>query len=284
MKELKTASLSEIPERLEILLTSENGYSRKTKNILVRYARWSLTYNKIMMKSDTKYINFEYNVIGVYPYIYLIPTIKVYKLDRIIGNNLIYSVIDTIKDPKVCFDIPALIELGEKHGVEFRQYRGKGPNKKPMARVMLRKFTDIESSYFYLEDYISTDDIIIETFDGLKSSEQRDVFLELGTPCFCMTLNSETKEWIFSLNPTIGSFPEDINFQGYPDDWSEKGIIQRYQEFSEDLQKPRQKVTPESVAEEKRLELERRKKIKEQKRTKNRNNDRSKKICNVSGK
>lgn len=37
---------------------------------------------------------------------------------------------------------------------------------------------------FYLEDYISTDDIIIETFDGLKSSEQRDVFLELGTPCF----------------------------------------------------------------------------------------------------
>lgn len=99
-----------------------------------------------------------------------------------------------------------------------------------------------------------------------------------------MTLNSETKEWIFSLNPTIGSFPEDINFQGYPDDWSEKGIIQRYQEFSEDLQKPRQKVTPESVAEEKRLELERRKKIKEQKRTKNRNNDRSKKICNVSGK
>ena len=53
------------------------------------------------------------------------------------------------------------------------------------------------------------------------------------------------------------------------------------QNFSEDLQKPRQKVTPESVAEEKRLELERRK---EQKRTKNRNNDRSKKICNVSGK
>lgn len=96
-----------------------------------------------------------------------------------------------------------------------------------------------------------------------------------------MILNSETKEWIFSLNPTIGSFPEDINFQGYPDDWSEKGIIQRYQEFSEDLQKPRQKVTPESVAEEKRLEMERRK---EQKRTKNRNNDRSKKICNFSGK
>ena len=96
-----------------------------------------------------------------------------------------------------------------------------------------------------------------------------------------MTLDSETKEWIFSLNPTIGSFPEDINFQGYPDDWSNEGIIQRYQEFSEDLQKPRQKVTPESVAEEKRLELERRK---EQKRTKNRNNDRSKKICNVSGK
>ena len=25
----------------------------------------------------------------------------------------------------------ALIKLGEKHGVEFRQYRGKGPNKKP---------------------------------------------------------------------------------------------------------------------------------------------------------
>lgn len=44
MKELKTASLSEIPERLEKLLTPENGYSRKTKNILVRYARWSLTY------------------------------------------------------------------------------------------------------------------------------------------------------------------------------------------------------------------------------------------------
>lgn len=115
MKELKTASLSEIPERLEKLLTPENGYSRKTKNILVRYARWSLTYNKIMMKSDTKYINFEYSVVGVYPYIYLIPIIKVYKLDRIIGNNLVYSVIDTIKDPKVCFDIPALIELGEKH-------------------------------------------------------------------------------------------------------------------------------------------------------------------------
>ena len=31
MKELRTASLSEIPERLEKLLTSENGYSRKTK-------------------------------------------------------------------------------------------------------------------------------------------------------------------------------------------------------------------------------------------------------------
>ena len=59
MKELKTASLSEIPERLEKLLIPENGYSRKTKNILVRYARWSLTYNKVMMKSDTKYVNFE---------------------------------------------------------------------------------------------------------------------------------------------------------------------------------------------------------------------------------
>lgn len=64
---------------------------------------------------------------------------------------------------------------------------------------MLRKFTDIESSYFYLEDYISTDDIIIETFEGLKSSEQRDVFLELGTPCFYMTLNSETKNGFLLL-------------------------------------------------------------------------------------
>lgn len=77
------------------------------------------------MKSDTKYVNFEYSVVGIYPYIYLIPTIKVYKLDRIIGSNLVYSVIDTIKNPRVCFDIPALIKLGEKHGVEFRQYRGK---------------------------------------------------------------------------------------------------------------------------------------------------------------
>ncbi len=50
-----------------------------------------------MMKSDTKYVNFEYSVVGIYPYIYLIPTIKVYKLDRIIGSNLVYSVIDTIK-------------------------------------------------------------------------------------------------------------------------------------------------------------------------------------------
>lgn len=73
------------------------GTHEKNKNILVRYARWSLTYNKVMMKSDTKYVNFEYSVVGIYPYIYLIPTIKVYKLDRIIGSNLVYSVIDTIK-------------------------------------------------------------------------------------------------------------------------------------------------------------------------------------------
>lgn len=272
MKELRTTVLSEIPGRLEESLTPENGYSRKTRNILVRYAKWSLTYNKVMMKSDTRYLNFEYSVVGIYPYIYLIPVIKVYKLDRIVGSNLFYSVIDTIKDPGVCFDIPALTELGKKHGVEFRQYRGKGPNKKPMARVMLRKFTDIESSYFYLEDYISTDDIVVETLEGLKSSEQRDIFLELGTPCFCMTLNPETKEWIFTLNPTIESFPGDINFQGYPDDWSDEEMIRRYQEFSEDLKKPRQIITPESVAEEKRLEKERRREIKEQKRARKQKN------------
>lgn len=34
MKELKTASLSEIPERLEKLLTPENGYSRKKQKYL----------------------------------------------------------------------------------------------------------------------------------------------------------------------------------------------------------------------------------------------------------
>lgn len=232
---------------LENMLSLENGFSKRTKNILIRYARWSLTYNKVMMKSDTRYINFEYHVLGIYPYIYLVPVVFVYKLGKMIGGNLFYDIIDTITDSKVCFDTEALKELGKKYDVDFRQYKGKGKNKKPMARVMLRKFTDIESSYFYLEDYISTEDIIIETPEGLRSSEQRDIFLELGTPCFYMSRYTLRKHepgvepfppggWSFVLNPDFSEIQR-ISLKDFSNDQT---IYQRIEEFLIEQKKPRE--------------------------------------------
>lgn len=231
----------------EEIFTPENNFSKRTKNILTRYAKWSLTYNKVMTKSDTRYINFEYHVIGIYPYIYLVPVILVYKLKNIIGKNMYYEVIDRVTDPRVCFDTDALRELGKRYDVEFRQYKGKGKNKIPMARVMLRKFTDIESSYFYLEDYISTDDIIIDSFEGLKSSEQRDVFLELGVPCFYMskytTIKHEPEKepynpngWTMVLNPDFSEL-QDISLKQFSEDLT---IYQRIEEFLIEQKKPRE--------------------------------------------
>ena len=116
-----------------------------------------------------------------------------------------------------------------------------------MARVMLRKFTDIESSYFYLEDYISTDDIIIDSFEGLKSSEQRDVFLELGVPCFYMSKYTTIKHepgkepynpngWTMVLNPDFSEL-QDISLKQFSEDLT---IYQRIEEFLIEQKKPRE--------------------------------------------
>ena len=78
-----------VVEELESNLTPENGFSKRTKNILVRYAKWSLTYNKVMMKSDTRYINFEYHVVGIYPYICLLYTSDA--ADELVPEILIYD-------------------------------------------------------------------------------------------------------------------------------------------------------------------------------------------------
>lgn len=177
---------------------------QKYRNSLDRYKRWSQTYSK-PMEGGGYYMSFEYNVIGISPFVYIFPEIVIY---QIMGktNKPVEFIYD---DPETPFNTEKLKNIGDRYGMRFTQYKGKGPNKRPIHRVILRKFTDIENSYFYLKEYISLDDIVIETVEGLRSPENKELFDILGKDKFYMSSWATLKDsdpwnprkWIFSLEP-----------------------------------------------------------------------------------
>lgn len=213
---------------------------RRAQNLLKKYKRWSETYSR-PMEGNGYYMAFEYHVIGIFPYVYLIPVVIIYKmgLGRNITSNPDTPIEFFYKDLGLPFNSQALRDIGNKYGMDFIQYKGKGPNKKPLHRVILRKFTDIESSFFYLRDYISPDDIVIESVENLKSPDFRELFHMIESPIFYMSSWSSPKHeqeggfikplesgWNFVLDPDLS----EINYISF-DPFTGKGIYERIEEF-----------------------------------------------------
>ena len=215
---------------------------RRSQNLLKKYKRWSETYSR-PMEGHGHYMAFEYHVIGIFPYVYLIPIVIIYKISteggKFSGRSKDKPVEYFYQDLTLPFNTEALREIGNKYGMDFIQYKGKGPNKKPLHRVILRKFTDIEGSFFYLKDYISPDDIVIESPENLKSQEFRELFHLLKSPLFYISSYSSPKHskevsttfwgtgtWNLSLNPDFS----EINYISLQPFMNE-GVYNRIEEF-----------------------------------------------------
>lgn len=214
---------------------------RRAQNLLKKYKRWTETYSR-PMEGGGYYMTFEYHVVGIFPYVYLVPLVAVYKF--ISGKRKNSTYLDQpveyfYKDPTLPFNSDTLREIGNKYGMDFIQYKGKGPNKKPLHRVILRKFTDIEGSFFYLEEYISPDDIVIESPENLKSPDFRELFHMIGSPLFYMSSYSNpkhsqiqlgpwnTNSWTFSIDPDFS----EINYISLQLFQGEGNICSRIEEF-----------------------------------------------------
>lgn len=212
---------------------------RREQNLLRKYKRWSQTYSK-PMEGSKYYMTFEYHVLGFFPYIYIIPIVVVREKEK---TRLFSSKIqdDRIEDvffgnPLLPFDTGELKEIGDRYGMDFTQYKGSGRNKRPIHRVILRKFTDIEGSFFYLPDYISPEDIIVNSPEELRSQENRELFHNLGSPVFYISHYSSPKHdgyssgdmkcWNFVLDPDLSeiSYISIKPFLG-------EGIYERIEEF-----------------------------------------------------
>lgn len=208
---------------------------RRAQNLLKKFKRWSRTYSK-PMEGKGYYMTFKYHVIGIFPYVYIVPLVIVNTYTTsAYGSEVEYF----YKDPTLPFNTQALTEIGDKYGMKFIQYKGKGPNKKPLHRVVLRKFTDIESSFFYLEEYISPEDIVIDTPENLKTPDFRELFHMIKAPVFYMSSYSCPKhdnsvfnpwsngEWRFVINPDFSEIKY-ISLKPFIDDGN---IYNRIEEF-----------------------------------------------------
>lgn len=211
---------------------------RRAQNLLKKYRRWSKTYSR-PMEGNGYYMSFEYHVVGVFPHVYLFPIVIVYKmgLGRNRTSNPDVPVEIFYKDITLPFNSQALREIGNKYGMDFIQYKGKGPNKRPLHRVILRKFTDIEASFFYLGEYISPDDIVIESPENLKSPDFRELFHMIDSPLFYISSHCVPKHepggnlwssecWRFCMNPDFS----DLKYISLTPLVNE-GIYERIEEF-----------------------------------------------------
>ena len=213
---------------------------RRSSNIIERCRKWTFHYYSKPMEGPEYEMRFEYRVIGIYPYVYLIPIVVVGKRNIRINNCMSsnFEEVEVFNDITLPFNSEALSEIGKKYNMKFRQFKGKGKNKQPIHRVILRKFMDIETSFFYLEEYISPDDIVIDSPENLRSPEYRDLFHSIGTPIFYMG-NSIPKHqvgvdnswrsayWNFVINPDFSEIDK-ISLQVFAEDTS---IYSRIEQF-----------------------------------------------------
>ncbi len=213
---------------------------KKSFNILSRCFKWTYNYYNKIMEGPENEMRFEYSIVGIYPYIYLIPTVTILNKNITVSYKAPYNYkeIEHYNDIDIPFSTEFLFEIGKEHNMDFVQFKGKGKNKKPIHKIILRKYSDIENSYFFLNNYMSSEDIVIDSKEDLKSPEYRDLFHTIGSPIFYMA-ESLPKHmsgnynsfgypyWNFSINPDFSEISK-ISLEQFSADTS---IYSRIEEF-----------------------------------------------------
>lgn len=216
--------------------------NKKSFNILGRCFSWTNNYYNKIMDGPENEMRFEYSIIGIYPYVYLIPTVVILGKNITVSNNPPYNYkeIEYYNDITIPFDTEFLSEIGKEYNMKFIQFTGKGKNKKPIHQIILRKYSNIENSYFFLNNYISPEDIVINSIEELRSPEYKDLFHTIGSPIFYMaeSLPKHMPEeynswrypypyWNFSINPDFSEIKK-ISLEQFSTDTS---IYSRIEEF-----------------------------------------------------
>lgn len=143
-------------------------------------------------RNDSTYIGFLYDIVGIYPNIYILPMLCKFSTSFYGRVDKIFEVYE-YSDSSKYFSLDTFERLKKNNeGMDFISFTGRKKNKKPITSMRIK-----EGFLLGRENKNS----IIESPEGLVK-ENRDFFRKLGAPVFCITCSGKYYP-DFIINPCL---------------------------------------------------------------------------------